>query len=107
MGRLSRAGANGGGTVFSIPVGGGTPKTLLQLSTAPTAKSRQFDAQRLNPVWDDSCLGGTRKCGRGSQHPRRRDSTPMVLHSFDGTERCISLRQFDARRLDPLYRMAV
>ena len=54
-GMTAEGGANSEGTIFSIPVTGGTPTDLL-ISTARTATALwQFDAQCrwINTLWDD------------------------------------------------------
>ena len=54
MGRPVGGGTNGDGTVFSIPVTGGTPTTLLSFNgTNGADPQRQFDAHWINALWDD------------------------------------------------------
>ena len=52
-------GANGDGTIFSIPVTGGTPTTLLSFNGTNGASScRQFDAQVGSTLYGMTNGGG-------------------------------------------------
>ena len=56
-GTTEYGGANGDGTVFSVPLSGGSPTVLASFNGSNGAISLcRFDAQRQHPVWDDRSL---------------------------------------------------
>ena len=60
-------GANGDGTVFSLPLSGGSPTVLASFNGSngedPYGRS---DAQRQHTVWDDLCTAAPTTTARSS-----------------------------------------
>ena len=84
-GTTQEGGANGGGTVFSIPVGGGTPKTLSSFDGADGEGPTGSLTLSGSTLYGMTPVGGTKNMGTVFSIPAG-GGTPMVLHSFDGTD---------------------
>ena len=101
-GTTSAGGAYGDGTVFSIATTGGNPTTLPSFSGSERQKpGGQFDAQRLDPVWDDERGGAD---GDGTIFSiATTGGAPTVLPRSAARNGANPVGEFNAQRLNPVW----
>ena len=84
-GMTQEGGANGDGTVFSIPVGGGTPTTLLSFDGTDGMWPGGSLTLSGSTLYGMTSAGGANNMGTVFSIPVG-GGAPTVLHTFDGTD---------------------